>query len=268
MRLIELFVCFSIVNETANVTRQDWRKLACGDFQSASTRMIINTYDETALEYALRIKDAAKKSDITVNCTALTVSEGIEEAISRNLFAVGFDRVLMIYDKATGDYSPNHIPLILASFFRKESFDLIFFGQQNSLSCGGQSPSRLSAMLNIPFAGYVTDCFFEEGLLHSTCKTKGGFISAVTQPAGIFAFFNTEHPYLRIATLREKMAVKSKTPEMITLSDISGFENEVRLISVSYDPPTRECKMIEAENLDEQVEKLLSLLGLPKDGIA
>ena len=256
--MLELLVCFSIVNDTADITRNDWRKLAGGHFPIDSTRMIIDSYDEAALEYALRVKEEASASGRGARCTALTIAEGLDESFSRSLFAIGFDRVLLLRTEPLTGFRPDDISNILSLFLTQERFDMIFLGRQNSLSCGGQTAARLSALSGLPCIGHTTDCSFDGSRLRAVCKTKNGQVSAYVAPSGIFSFDDAVHPYLRIATLRDKMSAGGKAAEIIDLPARS-FDDEVRLISVSYDPPRRDCVMIEAETAGEKAASLLKL---------
>jgi len=255
--MIKILVCFSIVDNTDDVLRSDWEILSKDNLSIDYTQKIINPYDESAIEYALRIKDTASESGMTVHITAVTIGQSLKDIIFKNLFAVGVDRIVLLKNSSQNMFDPDSTSRILENFINSERFDMVFLGQQNSITCSGQTAARLSVYLDLPYTGYIADMELIGDKLRVKCKTRSGFQSASVIPKGVFSFYNTEHPYLRIATLREKLKVAEKQVEEYEAKTDAEHDEELLLESFSYIPMVRKCKMIEGSSTKEKACILL-----------
>jgi electron transfer flavoprotein alpha/beta subunit len=255
--MIKILTCFSVVNDTDDVTRTDWEKASDQNFIIDYTNQMINPYDEAAIEYALKYKEAAARCGIMAHITAVSVGQSLEEAIFRNLFAVGIDRIVLLRNNAQIAFDPDSVSKILKDFIKGDNYDSIFLGQQNSITCNGQTGARLSVYLGLPLISYISDIQFTKDKLHVICKTRFGFQSAIVEPGGVFCFYNAQHPYLRVATLREKLKVSEKQIEEYMVETDEKQEDELSLVSLSYQPMVRKCKLITGDSTKEKAHLLL-----------
>jgi electron transfer flavoprotein alpha/beta subunit len=255
--MVKILVCFSIVDNTDDVIRSDWEKFSKDNYNIDYTQKIINPYDESAIEYTLRIKDAAAGSGETIHITAVTIGQSLREIIYKNLFAVGVDRIVLLKSSSQVMFDPESTSRILEDFINSGCFDAVFLGQQNSITCNGQTAARLSVYLGLPYIGYITDMGFMGDKLRVKCKTRSGFQTASVPPKGVFSFYNTEHPYLRMATLREKLKVAKKQIEEYDAKTNAGQDEELFLESLSFEPMIRKCRMITGSSTKEKAYLLL-----------
>ena len=258
--MIRILICFAVVHDTENVLKSDWENLTSQNPGIEHSNMIIDTYDESALEYALQCKEMASKVTCPIHLTALTVGQSLSATIYQNLFAVGVDRVVLLKEKAPVSFCPSRISRVIHKFTCDERFDAIFMGQQNSITCNGQTGIRLSNLLNVPLISYVNDVVFINNKFHVKTKKRLQYTRAVIEQPAIYCFFNAERSYLRMATLREKLKVQSREIDVFDVDKtFDQQENEINLISLSYNPVTRNCQFINGQNAGEKAQVLLSL---------
>lgn len=256
---MNIAVYFSVLCDTEEVLRSTWEKLSVEHIDMGYANRIVNPYDETAIEYALRIKDGAAACGEKVNITLFTIGEDLPRTVSENLFAVGVDSIYCINEKErvllhTGEQLEQ-----LEAYLNTIAFDFLFMGQQNTYSCDSSIGARLASRLNLPYVGYVSHIEYDQGALRVKCHAKSGFLCADVVKSSVFSFENTEHPYLRIATLRERLKTKSWVVEQQSPVKIEGVCEYERLEMLEYKPSVRKCVKIEGNSLSEQARRLLAI---------
>ncbi|MDR2046558.1 MAG: hypothetical protein LBP79_01405 [Clostridiales bacterium] len=95
----KIAVCFKVVPDFVQALAEDWENFS-ENTDLAYVKRVINCFDESALEIALRIKDGGGKIGAPVFCIALTAADALKTSFSRTLFAAGFDRVEVLTDGA------------------------------------------------------------------------------------------------------------------------------------------------------------------------
>lgn len=254
---MNILVCFKIVNDFETVMEKDWENTASDDFDISYTKRIIDCYDEAALECALRIRDAALSGTDPVQITSVTIGNGAYDIFYRNMFAVGISRIIQIKT----DKDMRFTPYLAASALAKiaEGYDAIIMGCQSSEGNNGQTQYALAHLLGWPCISNVVGIKVREGGLRVRYEREGGFRSATVKTPAVYAMGNSDCPYLRVATLREKLAVAKSTPEIIEYPDLEICEKLPRdfaLDSLYRRKTKRQCSFIQG---DTSYDKALEL---------
>lgn len=121
----------------AKVTVKDGRIL------DDDVTMVINPYDEYAVEEALKIREA-QGGTVTVLSAG---GEKVEEALRRAL-AMGADEAVLIEAPASPDEFV--IASLLAAWAKTKSFDLVLAGNVSVDTGAGQTAVRFAEALNLP----------------------------------------------------------------------------------------------------------------------
>ena len=126
-----IFVSFKMVNDYEQVLPEDWDAFLQEDAALDYVRQIVNCFDESALELALRIKDYYSQIGEETELTALTIAND-SPSFFKTLFATGYDRVIRLTPSPGENFSPLSIADKILSFIREEQagFDAFLFGQQ------------------------------------------------------------------------------------------------------------------------------------------
>ena len=107
---------------------------------------VISTYDENALEAALKIKDSQE-----CRVTALSLGHKLSKAVLRKTLAAGADELVLLDDSAFADLDGFATAASLAAAIRKlGSFDLVLAGIQAADTNAGLVGIGIAELLGLP----------------------------------------------------------------------------------------------------------------------
>ncbi len=257
---LKILVFFRLGRDLENLTEEEWRRISRGEMDLNYLQKQLNPSDETALEQALLIRDSLEGA---AEITGLYLGSDPLSAIAKNLYAVGLKEIYQL--PVPPDLDPASAAELTADFcLRQGPFDLILTGCTEYPFDFGVTQTLLAERLALPLishgrwaqpAGEGLQVEYEDDLFLHT--------ALVSLPA-VLSMDAAVHPYLRIATLREKMAVKSRTveqlppPETVAAADCFVPENIYRVDN------TKTCAMLqgtEEEQAGWLLEKILSAQG-------
>lgn len=212
---MNIFVCTKQVPDTAQAV-----KIAPDGLSLATDGMefVINPYDEYAIEEALLIKEK-KAGAGTV--TAVSVGpERVQKAL-RSALAMGADEAVRLWDPAFEGSDQQTTAKILAAFFKKTPFDIIFTGKQAVDDDTAVVCQALAEHLDLP---HVTEVKFLELAADKKSVTvhrevEGG---AEVLTCSLPAVFSTQKGLNtpRYASLKGIMAAKKKTLKTLAAGDL------------------------------------------------
>lgn len=256
---MNILCCFKLVNDLDLVMEKDWQAASASGIDISYTKRIINCYDEAGLETALRIKENAENHGENVFITAITVGDGNYDAFFKNLFAVGIGRILQVKVATDNPFSPNKISSILFEAANRCDYDAVITGIQSADGANGLTPYLLAKKLEIPCISNVSELQYTNGALRATCENGHGLHRATINTCALYAIGNSANPYLRMATLKQKLAVSKMSAEVIEPSELTKLDiNDSELCSLSHEKTNRHCVFIQGESCEEKAKNLLS----------
>lgn len=230
---------------------------------SVYSKLMINTYDECAIEAAVQLKKQGVAEEVVI----LTVRKNEKSTKDQMVTALakGADRAVVVDDSDFTGADCLGVSRVLVAAAQKEGVQAIFCGKQSMDGDNAQVPSMLGELLDwvtVP----VISSLEVEGTEFTAHKDLGSGTTAVVKgefPAVFSCEKNLNKP--RNPNLKAKMAAKKKPIEYLSLGDLDLSADDVSTTGVSEVnwtlPPKRgECKFIDAGNLDSAVTELLSLL--------
>ena len=250
---MDILCCFKISPDYDKVVSADWEAGKAPD--TGYVPKGFGCYDEAALELSLRLRDEAAAAGDSARITAATVGSEQYERFARALFSVGFDRVVQIKTEA-GDFAPETVSAALARTFDDETFDAVLCGVQSTEGCG-MTPFRLAKRLGLPCLSHVTDLHVSGRSLRVTRETARGELAATVTAPVVYAVSNSRHPYLRMATVKKRLAVADRRAEPFELS-VSKAE-PLQATGFHFETGGRHCVFIEGETCAEKAASLLRL---------
>ena len=137
-----------------------------GTLDRASMATIINPDDMSAMEAALRLKDATG-----CKVVAVTMGPPPAEGMLRELIAMGADEGVLISGREFGGSDTFATSQIIAAGINKIGFDaedVIFCGRQAIDGDTAQVGPQIAEKLGLPQISYVADLKVEDGVV--TCK--------------------------------------------------------------------------------------------------
>ena len=101
---------------------------------------VMNPYDESALELAIRMKE----KDPEVKISAVAFGNKLSRPVMMKALAVGADELYLIEDEA--EAGGNQAAVVLAAAVKKIGFDLVLAGRQASDTNSGTDPSTTTTV--------------------------------------------------------------------------------------------------------------------------
>ena len=256
--------CIKQVRDLDIVLKDDW--FVAEDGRSINidyANLIMNTFDETALELMLRLKDA----DDELKSTVVTVGPVSTEKLLLKALALGVDTAVRIDAAQDLDFRPRVTAHLLKDAVSGEpDAEIVLCGRQADNGSNGLTGQLLAEMLGWPCytmvidlvkndAGYKISRLLPDGVEHFTVKPP--FVAAVTQ---------TDNKLLRMAGLREILEAKKKPIQRLTVDMDKGpwGDYKTKFRSLSIMKSKKNCQYIE-EN--ENQSKSAQLIEIIKDRV-
>jgi len=196
----------------------------------ADVKWITSTYDEYALEEALRLKES-KAAEVTV----VSLGGDSVKDVLRNALALGADAAVLLRSDAS---DPLAVATALAAFAKDKGFDLIFAGNKGM---GGDNASvgpMLAELLGIAQANVVVKFEVTDGGFRAEREIEGGTeVVEGALPAVITAQKGLNEP--RYASLKGIMAAKKKTIEEVEAAAPAGATAVIALVLPAARPEGR-----------------------------
>ena len=133
----------------------------------AGQKMVMNPFDEVALEEAVQLKEKGLASEIVV----ASCGEAASQDVLRHALALGADRAVLLLCEAA--LHPLAVASVLRVLVEREAPDLVFCGKQAFDDDAAQVGPMLAAMLGWPQATFAVRVGPESGHLRVTRALDG-----------------------------------------------------------------------------------------------
>ncbi len=194
--------------------------------ETENLKMVMNPFDEIAVEEAVRLKESGKASEVIV------VSCGVEKAqnILRMALAMGADRAILIH---TDDpLQPLGIAKLLKELANRELPQLILLGKQSTDDDAAQTGQMLAALLDWPQGIFVSDLKIDGNVAQIIREIDEGTEKlSIDLPAVITADLRLNAP--RYVTLPNMAKARKKPIEVITPQELNvSIKSRLELLQV------------------------------------
>lgn len=258
---MKIGVCIKPVpNSDARITIADSGN---GVDKSVYSKLMINTYDECAIEAAVQLKKQGVADEVVI----LTVRKNEKSTKDQMVTALakGADRAVVVDDTDFAGADCLGVSRVLVAAAQKEGVEVLFCGKQSMDGDNAQVPSMLGELLDWVTVPVISKLEVD-GNEFTAHKDLGSGTTAIVKgefPAVFSCDKNLNKP--RNPNLKAKMAAKKKPIEYLSLGDVGLSVDDISSSGVAEVnwtlPPKRgECKFIDADNVDTAVTELLSLL--------
>lgn len=228
-----------------------------GKINRQGVTLIINPYDEFALEEGLRLKEK-HGGEVTV------VSMGGPEAQDalRQSLSMGADKAVLICDDALAGADEYAAAVVLAKAVGTMEYDIILGGWRAIDDGSAQVALRLAELLEMPHVNMVTKLEIEGNKALGTREIEGGSeVVEVPLPALVTAQKGLNEP--RYPTMKGIMQAKKKPMQKFSLGDLGLDAAQVaaRVQSLNFFLPSpREAGKIVPGEAPEAAVQLVRLL--------
>lgn len=233
------------------------------DIERAGVKMVVNPFDEFAIELAVRMRES--RSDVA-QITALTVGPASAAEALRTALAIGADDGIHLQDPAFDALDELQTAALIAAAVGTQGFDLIIRGKQEIDLDSGQLGPALAEKLDWPHVGAVTqlDVAADGKSLVARRRIEGAEeVMATPLPALLTCEKGLVEP--RYPSLPNLMKAKKKPVQTLNASAIPGWPDVVQSVGGTkmhrLDPPPQRPpgKVLEGDPAQtaEQLVKLL-----------
>lgn len=214
--------------------------------------LVINPFDENAVEAALRLKDT-----IGGKITALTMGPPSAEDVLRHAIAMGVDDGVLLESPAV-DLDSYATAYCLSMAIREiGAYDLILCGREAADTNAGQVGLGIAEFLNIPAVSLVSSLELRKGKLEVERVIPNG-IEVVELPLPALVTVTNELGNPRYPTVKGAMAARKKEITKLQAAEI-GIENarlndparRLKLSDLSIVVYERQCHLFQADTVEE-----------------
>jgi electron transfer flavoprotein beta subunit len=216
--------------------------------ETNNVKFTMNPFDESAVEEAVRLKEAGKASEIVV------VSMGPPQAQDtiRTALAMGADRGILV--GSDSELQPLAVAKLLKALVAKESPSLVIVGKQAIDDDSNQTGQMLAALLGWPQGTFASKLVIDGTKACVTREVDGGLETvSLSLPAVITVDLRLNEP--RYASLPNIMKAKKKPIDTISPADL-GVDASPRLITLKVEEPAHRKAGVKVASIAELVSKL------------
>jgi electron transfer flavoprotein beta subunit len=220
--------------------------------------MVINEFDDQALEEAVLIKEA---TGATVTAVGLQ-SEGMEQAL-RVAYARGADKVVRVEAGEIDPYDSRTASLAFAEAFRQLAPDLVLIGVQTPHDVFGQTAPQLAVALGWPQANVISGVTLVDGAARVVQEYAGGRLAVLgLQLPAVVGVHSASSPPRYVAMGRLRQAMTEASPETLEVA-VAAPVGGSRLVTLARPEPQVGAKMLEgdAEQVAAQIVAVLREQG-------
>lgn len=238
---MNLYVCIKQVPDTETKIKVN---ADASGIDSAGIKWIMSSYDEFAVEEALRLKEKNAGSTVTV------ISAGPDRVVDalRTALAMGADNAIHVELPENAD-STMAAKALAATLKKEAAMDLIFFGKEALDDGAAQVPQLIASYLNLASVTVVCGIEYSGNTLKCKREIEGGSFEMVevSTPAIISAHKGLNEP--RYATLPNIMKAKKKEVKAFKLADlgVSSSDQKIKLKNFQLPPPKQAGKKIDGD---------------------
>ena len=213
-------------------------------------KLVINPFDEIAIEEALGIRERGDAAEIV----AVTIGAPAVEEQIRAALAMGVDRAIRIDDSRALD--PYAVARILHALIKKEVPHVVIMGKQAVDDDSNQVGQMLAALLGWPQATFVSKIEFLDNKTRARCtrETDGGLeVIAIKLPAIITTDLRLNEP--RYVSLPGLMKARRRPIEILTCDELRVAVRPLTNVLSIASPPKRAAGT-RVDSVEELITKL------------
>ncbi len=177
-----------------------------------SGQYVISSFDEYAIEEALRIKEAHGGEVVVISAGPSQVRDAIQRALG-----MGADRGVILSVDQVNELDTLAVAEILAQYLKSTAFDLVLCGQNSDDSATGHVGPQVAEFLGVPHVSSVTKVQVSDRTVTVHRDTEEGKqVVELAMPAVLMAMTGLNEP--RYPSLKGIMAAKKKPVDQIAVT--------------------------------------------------
>ena len=255
---MNILVCFIAAPELDKLIDEDWVIDKTLQIDTSFLKPILSSYDESALEIALKLSDASEGLKVSIDLKALTIAGIPVTAILKTLNALRFKQVVRIDSHDDFRFRPRAIASILSQYvFKHAPQDVLFLGRQSSVGENAKTHLLVAEMLGWPCITQVTGVeLVDENHLLVTSQVDDGQIRQQIQTPCVLSIGDAPNTYMRVPTLKDRVLYDKRPIEILSTTDFQLPEETEALMDLKIISHERQGIFIEKETPEQKAREL------------
>jgi electron transfer flavoprotein alpha/beta subunit len=228
---MRIAVGFKVTPDYEALRASDWARAAADGVDTRYVRRVLDTFDEGALELALRLRDARASHGLETGLAAFSVAGREAYPFLKSLQALGYERTARVdagrggvagEETATGlDFSPAATAALVAACALAMGGDVLLLGCSSGPGEDGTIPFVVAESLGRPCVPRVTQIEPHGGDgLRVTFAADDGLVRASVRVPCVLAVGNAVVSHLRVPTLKDRLAVRDTAVAELPAADL------------------------------------------------
>lgn len=219
-------------------------------------RQKMNSYDEYALEEALRLAEQCGGQ-----VTPLTVGPAGDKAVLIRAAGMGAARGVHISYEGQTPLRPSNIAAMAAAWAQEQAYDLILAGVMSEDALQGAVGPMLAELLGLPLTTAVVELALEpeSGLVRVVREMEGGRRQRVSLPLPALLTVQSSPHRPRYPSLSSLLQAKKNPPQTIPASGLPAGRATEQLLGVYPLGQTRAGLVLQGSS-EQKAAALLSIL--------
>ncbi len=238
---MKILVCISCVPDTTSkISFTDDNK-----FNKENIQFIIGPYEDYALARAVELKE--KNSEIDISILNVGLSEN--DPLLRKGLAIGADRAYRINSEPNDS---NFVAHNIASFIKKNNFDLVLMGKESIDYNSGLVHYLSGALLDIQTFNPVTYLEIDNNNVIIKRETESGIEKI---KASLPLILGCQEPIAEWKIPNMRGIMNARTKELSVIEPIS-VQSSLKHKKYSLPPEKEEIKYVDKDNLEILINEL------------
>jgi electron transfer flavoprotein beta subunit len=223
---LRILVSFKVTPDFEALREADWLAGAAAGLASGVetryVRRILDCFDESALELALRASDARAECGVPTSLGALSVGGSEADPYLKTLLALGYERAARVASEAALDFAPAVTAALIASYVRTvDHSDLVMLGCRSGPGDSGVVPFLIAETLGWPCLTQVIEVEpLPEDRVRVACMVDDGLLRATLRLPCVLAVGNAVVSHLRTPTLTDRLAQRDRRIDVLSGADL------------------------------------------------
>jgi len=222
---MRILVSFKVTPDFEALREADWvaaaGDAACG-VQTRYVRRVLNCFDESALELALRLSDALAERGAATGLDALSIGGREAEPYLKTLLALGYERAARVDPEADLDFAPAVVAALVAGYVRRvDHSDLVMLGCRSGPGDSGTVPFLIAEALGWPCLTQVIEVApLANDRVRVACRVADGLLRVTLRPPCVLTVGNAVVSRLRVPTLPDRLARRDTRIDVLSGADV------------------------------------------------
>ena len=255
---MNILVCFTTTPEVEMLTDEDWVIDKNLQIDTSFLKPTLDSYDESALEIALKLFDASENIKVPLELNALTIAGSGANTILKTLKALRFKRVVRIDSHEDLRFRPMAVASVLTQYVLKHApLDVLLLGRQTSIGENTRTHLLVAEMLGWPC---ITEAIrielVDRNHLVVTHQMDDGRLRQRIQTPCVLSIGDAPNTYMRVPTLKDRLRSGKRPIEILSIKDFQLSDETEELIDLEVIHHRRAGILIEGKSPEEKARKL------------